>query len=83
MSKKEKTILADQHTKTNHSSGGESDSESENNEVINLALMATHDSEASSSSAIKVRLNLDLNKCMNVLMIHWINVNQLVIQIFS
>lgn len=62
-SKRERAMFAKQHTKMDYSSGGESNSESENDEVINLALMATHGSEASSSSlAVKVRLTPELNK---------------------
>ena len=56
-------MLTDQQTETNYNSGGESDSESENEKVINLALMATHDNEASSSSTSKVHQPLDLNSC--------------------
>ena len=62
-SKKEKVMVIDQQTETDYNSGGELNSESENEEVINLALMATHDSEASSSSsAVKIRLTPELNK---------------------
>lgn len=60
--KRKKVMLADQHAETDYSSGGESDLEPKIKEVVNLALMATHNSAGSSSSVIKVRLIPDLNK---------------------
>ena len=50
--KKEKAMVADQQTETDYSSAEESNLESENEEVINLVLMATHDSEATTSNSI-------------------------------
>ena len=69
-------MVADQQTETYYSSGEESNSESEDEEVINLALMATHDSEASTStSAVKVRLTSEFHK------VGCDDENQLVIQL--
>ena len=56
-------MFIDQQTEIDYSSGGGSDSESENEEVINLALIATHENEAFSSSTSKVHQPLDLNSC--------------------
>lgn len=60
-------MQAESNSEAQYSSGEEVNSESENEEMIDLALVAVHDSEVSSSPTFKVPQKLDLNtiECNN------------------
>lgn len=54
-------MQAEINSQANYCSGEEYNSESENEEIVNLALVAVHDSEVSSNTIPKVPQILDLN----------------------
>lgn len=65
--KKEKAMKAESNFDMDYNSGEKFNSKSENEEVVNLALVAMHDSETSFSSTNKEtqKLNLDSVECNN------------------
>lgn len=54
-------MQAKSNSQATYCSGEEDNTESENEEMINLALVAVHDNEVSSNSTSKVPHQLDLN----------------------